>query len=116
MSLFDDLIPLKQELLGIPYELGHPDYLDIRVTHDGTEYDFRAKRTSISYSQQQWLLTAGVKVNTDMTGISSIPRNIPLEVLHQGIWTIGTNTYRSLNTDIESSLTYRTILNKVRNR
>ena len=116
MTLFDDLIPLKQELLGIPTELGHPDYLKIVVTHDLVSRTFTARQVRLSYSQQQWLANANIRVNNDMLPLSQIPRNIPIEVLQQGIYIVDTHTYRAVNTDIESSLTYRVVLSKVRNR
>jgi hypothetical protein len=116
MTLFDDLIPLKQELLGIPTELGHPDYLRVSVTHDEVTYEFTARRTNLSYTQQQWLANANIRVNNDMLPLIEIPRSVPLEILQQGIYSVGTHTYRAVNTDIASSLTYRSVLSKVRNR
>ena len=117
MTLFDDLIPLKQQLITqIPLELGHPDYAAISVTHDSkTEY-FTVQITNITFSQQNWLAAAGVRVNSDMIGIANIPRYLELDFLRQGIWSLRSETYRATSVYLGDSLTFRAILNKVRNR
>lgn len=37
MSLLDDLALLKDELIDIPVSLGHPNYVEIRITNNQTD-------------------------------------------------------------------------------